>query len=104
MWSLVQGKAAFHTRLRREADLLHFAPREGETYTIAQGTTLSVRNSGDGKETRQMAQLDRVLAMTPYLVRGNAGLGMGMGMGMGGMGLSWTSQVADGGCRSFPPP
>ena len=97
MWSLVQGKAAFHTRLRREADLLHFAPREGETYTLAQGMTLSVRNSEDGKETRQMAQLDRVLAMTPYLVRVNGQVGEEKGR----MGLGWTCQVADGGCQSF---
>lgn len=77
MWSLVQGKAAFHTRLRREADLLHFAPREGDTYTLAQGTTISIRNSEDGKETRQMAQPDRALAMTPYLVSGDGEVGGG---------------------------
>lgn len=68
MWNLTKGRCSFTTRLPSEAKIVKFFPQNGDSYALAVGVVLEIRDAEIGSTIHRLEHDKRVFCMADHQV------------------------------------
>eukprot|EP00899_Mesostigma_viride_P023362 jgi/Mesvir1/420/Mv11303-RA.1 len=63
MWNLIKGKSSYSFNLRAEGEIVLFAPRAGDSYSMVAGDSLAVFSTETGSETARLQGRGKLLSL-----------------------------------------
>lgn len=72
MWNLTKGRCSFTTKLPQQAEIVNFFPQAGESYALALGNIMEIRNAETGSTIHRLEHDKRIYCMAQRQVGDSA--------------------------------